>query len=180
MTTHCRTGIARSRLTWTHRRWYLSSDLLWARFGTPQKAASEWRIAMAQPGVNNYFRRTTGVRRGSSEDRDGLFAGQPKRTVTGSKRLTVAGQVLQPNDSHRRNLPFIILRGSRPLYLQQRPLTAMARMTCRATPIHQDDRLFASHSEPLAPEKAAAVAAPDRRFGISRPGQSEPQQGALS
>lgn len=35
-------------------------------------------------------------------------------------RLTAAGQVLQPNDSCRRNLPFIILLSISPLQLQQR------------------------------------------------------------
>jgi hypothetical protein len=39
-------------------------------------------------------------------------------------RLTAAGQVLRPNDSRRRNLPFVILRGDRPLHLQQRPLNS--------------------------------------------------------
>jgi hypothetical protein len=39
-------------------------------------------------------------------------------------RLTAAGQVLRPNDSRRRNLPFVILRGDRPLHLQQRPLSS--------------------------------------------------------
>jgi hypothetical protein len=39
-------------------------------------------------------------------------------------RLTAAGQVLRPNDSVRRNLPFAVLRGDRPLYLQQRPLNS--------------------------------------------------------
>jgi len=37
-------------------------------------------------------------------------------------RLTAAGQVLQPDASRRRNLPFVILRGDRPLYFQQQPL----------------------------------------------------------
>jgi hypothetical protein len=36
-------------------------------------------------------------------------------------RLGTAGQISQPNDSRRRNLPFVILRGDRPLYLQQLP-----------------------------------------------------------
>jgi hypothetical protein len=31
---------------------------------------------------------------------------------------------LQPNDSRRRNLTFVILRGERPLYLQQRPFNS--------------------------------------------------------
>lgn len=39
-------------------------------------------------------------------------------------RLTAAGQVLQPNDSRRRNLPFVILRGDRPLHLQQPPFNS--------------------------------------------------------
>jgi hypothetical protein len=42
---------------------------------------------------------------------------------TGS-RLTAAGQVWRPNDSRRRNLPFVDLRGDRPLYLLQRPLNS--------------------------------------------------------
>lgn len=33
------------------------------------------------------------------------------KTPNGSMRLVAAGQVLQPNDSCRRNLPFVILRG---------------------------------------------------------------------
>lgn len=39
-------------------------------------------------------------------------------------RLAAAGQVLQPNDSCRRNLPFVILRGDRPLHLLQWPLNS--------------------------------------------------------
>lgn len=39
-------------------------------------------------------------------------------------RLTAAGQVLQPNDSHRRNLPFVIVRGDWPLHFQQRLLNS--------------------------------------------------------
>ena len=39
-------------------------------------------------------------------------------------RLTAAGQVLRPDDSFRRNLPFVVPRGDRPLYLQQRPLNS--------------------------------------------------------
>lgn len=41
-----------------------------------------------------------------------------------SRRLTAAGQVLRPDGSFRRNLPFEDLRGDRPLYLQQRPLNS--------------------------------------------------------
>ena len=39
-----------------------------------------------------------------------------------ASRLTAAGQALLLNDSRRRNLPFVILRGDRSLYLQKRPL----------------------------------------------------------
>lgn len=39
-------------------------------------------------------------------------------------RLTAAGQILQPNDSRCRNLPFVIPRGDRPLHLQQQPLNS--------------------------------------------------------
>jgi hypothetical protein len=38
-----------------------------------------------------------------------------------ASRLTGASQVLQPNDSRRRKLTFVILRGERPQHLQQRP-----------------------------------------------------------
>ena len=44
--------------------------------------------------------------------------------LEGRSRLTAAGQVLQPNNSCRRNLPFVILRGDRPLHLLQRPLNS--------------------------------------------------------
>ena len=43
-------------------------------------------------------------------------------SVTVDLRLTAAGQVLRPNVSCRRNLPFAVLRGNRPLHLQQRAL----------------------------------------------------------
>lgn len=38
-------------------------------------------------------------------------------------RLTAAGQVLHPDDGRRRDLPIWILRGDRPLHLQQRPFS---------------------------------------------------------
>ena len=44
--------------------------------------------------------------------------------ASGSNRLTAAGQVLRPNDSPRRNLPFVFLRGDRPLHLQQQPFNS--------------------------------------------------------
>jgi len=45
-------------------------------------------------------------------------------TADDGSRLTAAGQVLRPNDSRRRNLPFILLRGDRPLHLHQRSLNS--------------------------------------------------------
>lgn len=39
-------------------------------------------------------------------------------------RLTAAGQILQPNGSRRRNLPFVIVRGDWPLHVQQRLLNS--------------------------------------------------------
>jgi hypothetical protein len=52
---------------------------------------------------------------------------RPSADVYGNRagdgtRLTAAGQVLRPNDSRHRNLPFVVLRGDRPLHLQQRPI----------------------------------------------------------
>jgi hypothetical protein len=47
-----------------------------------------------------------------------------ERGTSDRNRLTAAGQVLRPNDSRCRNLPFVVLRGDRPLHLQQRPLNS--------------------------------------------------------
>ncbi len=64
--------------------------------------------------------------------------------ASGSNRLTAAGQVLRANDSRRRNLPFVALRGDRPLHLQQRPLSSDGQDEGPNDSPRQDDRLFAT------------------------------------
>lgn len=72
--------------------------------------------------------------------------------------------VLQHNDSFRRNLPFVILQGDRPLHLQQWPLKSDWP---DEKPSDSYDLLFAAHRSHLLPEanrqEAAARPEPGHR-----------------
>jgi hypothetical protein len=52
--------------------------------------------------------------------------------LDGGTRLTKASQILQSEDGHGRNLTFVILKGERPLHLQQLPFNGDVPLTVQS------------------------------------------------